>query len=113
MSDPLTILIKAVAGGGLVVAFAAIAEGLRPKRFAGLFSAAPAVAVASLVVTLATKGAHDAREATIGMVAGCAGMIAYAIAVVPLLRRLDALAASGAALVVWFVVAAALAAPLL
>jgi hypothetical protein len=36
-----------MAGGALVVAFALLSETLKPKRFAGLFSAAPAVALAA------------------------------------------------------------------
>jgi hypothetical protein len=48
LSDPVILVIKGVAGGSLVVAFALLSEGLSPKRFAGLFSAAPAVALAGL-----------------------------------------------------------------
>ncbi len=54
--------VKALAGGGLVVAFALLSEALSPKRFAGLFSAAPAVALAGLSVVLLDKGSHAAHE---------------------------------------------------
>jgi hypothetical protein len=54
----LILISKGLAGGGLVVAFAVISECLTPKRFAGLFSAAPAVALAGLTITLLDKGAH-------------------------------------------------------
>ncbi|MEA2502248.1 MAG: hypothetical protein QOD01_2359, partial [Actinomycetota bacterium] len=40
--------LKAVNGGLFVVAFALVSEALKPKRFAGLFSAAPSVALANL-----------------------------------------------------------------
>jgi uncharacterized membrane protein (GlpM family) len=111
--DALILAIKAVAGGGLVVAFALLSEGLSPKRFAGLFSAAPAVALAGLVVVLLDKGAHDGHENSVGMLAGSAGMIAYAAAAVPLLRRLRASVAASAALVCWVAVAAIVAVPVL
>jgi hypothetical protein len=53
---------KGVAAGLLVVAFALLSEGLSPKRFAGLFSAAPVVAIASLALVLLDKGSHDAHQ---------------------------------------------------
>jgi uncharacterized membrane protein (GlpM family) len=79
LADWLTVLVKGLAGGALVVTFAVLSEMLEPKRFAGLFGAAPAIALSSLTVVLATKGAHDARENTIGMLAGTAGMLTYAL----------------------------------
>jgi uncharacterized membrane protein (GlpM family) len=109
--DVLILIIKGLAGGSLVVTFALVSEVVSPKRFAGLFSAAPSVALAGLVVTLLDKGPHDARENSLGMLAGCAGMVAYAAAAVFLLRRgrtwLGVLGALGA----WAVVAVAVAVP--
>ncbi|TMM06955.1 MAG: DUF3147 family protein [Actinobacteria bacterium] len=113
LSDPVILVIKGLAGGGLVVTFALLSEGLSPKRFAGLFSAAPAVALAGLTVTLLDKGAHSAHENATGMVAGGAGMVAYAAAVVPLLRRVRAGGAAAIALVAWTAVAAIVALPIL
>jgi len=86
---------------------------VKPKRFAGLFSAAPAVAIGGLVVTLATGPSSDAKDGTLGMLAGAAGMAAYAVAVVSLLTRQSAHAASAVAMLAWFVVAGALTVPLL
>lgn len=113
MSDWLTIVIRAVAGGMLVLAFALISEAVKPKRFAGLFSAAPAVAIAGLVVTLTTSTGSDARDGSLGMLAGAAGMLVYAAAVVALLRGRDSRAASAIGLAAWFGVAAPLTVPLL
>ena len=107
------LICKGLAGGGLVVVFAVISECLAPKRFAGLFSAAPAVALAGLTITLLDKGAHDAHENAVGMIAGSAGMIAYAMATIPLLRRTRASRAAVAGLGAWTLVAAAVAVPLL
>jgi uncharacterized membrane protein (GlpM family) len=113
VSDVLVILAKGIAGGVLVVAFAMISETLKPKRFAGLFGAAPAVAIAGLAIVIATKPVHDVHEEAIGMLAGCAGLVAYAAVVSPMLLRLPPLAASAAALVIWLVVAGIVAVPLL
>lgn len=96
-----------------MTAFALLSAGLSPKRFAGLFSAAPAVAIAGLMITLLDKGAHQAHESATGMLAGSAGMIAYAATAIPLLRRMRASAAAGAALGAWFPVAAIVAVPVL
>jgi len=96
-----------------VVGFALVSQGLSPKRFAGLFSAAPAVALAGLTIVLLDRGAHDAHENARGMLAGSAGMIAYAATVIPLLRRLRAGRAALAGLAAWVTVAGALAIPVL
>jgi uncharacterized membrane protein (GlpM family) len=113
MDDWLTIPIRAAAGGLLVLAFAVLSEAVKPKRFAGLFSAAPAVAIAGLVVTVATGPASDAKDGALGMLAGAAGMMAYATAVVALLKRQRPHAASAVAMLVWFALAGALSVPLL
>lgn len=109
----LILALKGLAGGTLVVVFALLSEGLAPKRFAGLFSAAPAVAIAGLAIVLLDKTPHDAHQEAVGMIAGSAGMIAYAAAVVPLLRRRRASTAAMIALGAWAVVAALVAIPVL
>jgi uncharacterized membrane protein (GlpM family) len=113
MHDVLILATKGLAGGTLVVAFALLSQGLEPKRFAGLFSAAPAVALAGLTVTLLDKGAHEAHQSSVGMIAGAAGMAVYAAAVIPMLRRAKPGAASVAAVGVWTAAAAVVAVPLL
>ncbi len=113
MHDVLILAVKGVAGGTLVAGFALLSEGLKPKRFAGLFSAAPAVALAGLTVALLDKGAHSAHESAAGMIAGAGGMLAYAAAAIPLLRRFRASVAALIALVAWTGVAAIVALPLL
>jgi hypothetical protein len=111
--DVLIIAIKGLVGGGLVVAFALLSEGLSPKRFAGLFSAAPAVAIAGLTVVVIGESTHKAHENAIGMIAGSVGMVAYATAAVPLLRRKRAGLAAGLALAAWTAAAALAAVPVL
>lgn len=102
----LTVGVKALLGGVLVVLFAVGAETLSPKRFAGVFAGAPSVALASLSVTLVAKGGADAALACAGMVAGALGFVAYCACSPALLRRWGTLRGSLAALVAWGAVTA-------
>ena len=52
------------------LAFALIAEVASPKRFAGLFSAAPSVALANLLVIAVATGPTEAQRQSTGMVVG-------------------------------------------
>jgi uncharacterized membrane protein (GlpM family) len=113
MHDVAILALKGLAGGTLVLAFSALAATLQPKRFAGLFGAAPAVAIAGLAIVALDKGAHDAHQAAVGMLAGSAGMVAFALAAVPLLRRLRAWRAAGGAVVAWILIAAVVAVPVM
>ena len=66
-------------GGLMVSAFAIIADVLRPKGFAGLFGAAPSVALATLTLTLLTQGkAYAALEAR-SMIVGAVAFFCYAL----------------------------------
>jgi hypothetical protein len=113
MSEWLTVLIKAAAGGSLVVAFAVMSETLHPKRFAGLFGAAPAIAIAGLTVTLAGKGWRDAGQASVGMLAGSVGMLFYAVSTVKTIRSGHPLKGPALSLMAWVVPAASIGAVLL
>jgi Protein of unknown function (DUF3147) len=53
--------LRFLAGGIAVSAFAALSDTLRPRSFAGLFGAAPSIALATLLITLSQKGAAFAR----------------------------------------------------
>ena len=92
-------------GGSLVVAFAVIAQVTRPSKFAGLFSAAPAVALGSLLITLASRGDGDVRRAALGMVAGAVAMVVYSGLAAWGVRRMGALAGSLVVLAAWGAVA--------
>jgi hypothetical protein len=101
------IALKALAGGLLVLAFAALAQMLTPKRFAGIFAAAPSVALGSLIVTVAFTGDRDLASAGAGMAVGAAAFVVYCLAAVPLIRRFGAWKGSGGALLAWGAVSAA------
>ncbi|MBV8950722.1 MAG: DUF3147 family protein [Actinobacteria bacterium] len=107
MNSALILIVKAVNGGLFVVAFALVAEGLKPKRFAGLFSAAPSVAIANLLVTVLDKGPRDGKLNSIGMIAGACAMVIACAAGIAAVRRLGAVRGSSAVAAIWLVVALA------
>ena len=98
------ILLRFIIGGVVVSIFAALGEVLRPKSFAGLFGAAPSIALATLGLTIAHDGkAYAALEAR-SMIAGSLAFFFYAAAVSWILMRYkpSALTATVALLPVWF-----------
>lgn len=103
--DAAVVLIKALLGGTIVALFAVAGHVLRPKWFAGLFSAAPAVAVASLAVTVVDEGHHDAVSAGYAMLFGAAGFVAFSACVRPLLTKFHAVVATSISCLVWVIVA--------
>lgn len=100
--------VKTIVGGVAVVAFSLVAEAAKPKRFAGLFAAAPSVAIASLAITALTKGGERTVPYAQGMLIGSAGMVAYCLVSLYLIERLHALAGSVLSWLAWFVVAGGL-----
>jgi Protein of unknown function (DUF3147) len=100
-------LLRFIAGGIAVSAFAALGDALRPKSFAGLFGAAPSIALATLVITLMQKGAPFVAEEGKSMILGALALAAYSWTVCLLLKRalFPAWAATSVSLIVWFAVA--------
>lgn len=108
MTSILILLIKGLAGGSLVVIFAVLGERLRPQSFAGILAAAPSVALASLVVTVISKGSTDAADAATGMTIGAAAMAVAAVVAVDSVKRFRASRGSMVAVGAWLAVAGAL-----
>lgn len=104
------IFIRFLVGGAVVSLFALIADVLKPKSFAGLFGAAPSVALATLSLTIATEGAAYAAVEARSMMAGAAAFFFYASCVswVLMRYRMKALPVTVLAMPVWFAVAFAL-----
>jgi hypothetical protein len=96
-----------IAGGIAVSAFAAFGDAVRPKSFAGLFGAAPSIALATILITLSQKGAPFAAVEGRSMIAGALALAAYSWTVCVLLKRfmMPSWAATTAAFFVWFAVA--------
>jgi len=107
VSDTVLLIIRAIAGGALVVAFAMLGDVLKPKMFAGLFGAAPSVATASLLVNGLASGASKDEKYATGMIAGAVGLVVYSAAAALAVKHLGAVAGSIVAWVAWIVPAAA------
>ena len=92
-------------GGLFVSAFAVLGDRLRPKSFAGIFGAAPSVALATLGLAVFSHGAECASVEARSMLAGALGLFAYGRLVSWLLlrRRARTLPAASAAVGVWIV----------
>jgi hypothetical protein len=99
--------LRFLASGIAVSAFATLGDSLRPKSFAGLFGAAPSIALATLLITLSQRGAPFAAMEGRSMIVGAFALAAYSWVVCVLLKKilLSSWTATMAALVVWFVFA--------
>ena len=102
--------LRFLAGGIAVSAFATLGDVLRPKSFAGLFGAAPSIAIATLLITLARKGAPFAAVEGRSMIVGAFALAAYSWVVGVLLKKflMSSWTATMAALIVWVATALAL-----
>jgi len=97
------ILIRFLVGGVVVSAFAVVGDLLRPKSFAGLFGAAPSVALATLALTISNQGAQYAAIESRSMIVGAIAFFVYAACVCGLLLhlKLPALLATLPSIVIW------------
>jgi hypothetical protein len=102
--------IRFIIGGAIVSAFAVLGDVLRPKGFAGLFTAAPSVACATLALTALSNGVCYAALEARSMLMGEIALIVYALGCVYLLaiRHTKAAVAAGLMVVVWGAAAAIL-----
>jgi hypothetical protein len=108
VNPALLLVLKALVGGTAVVAFAALGELLRPRGLAGIFAAAPSVALASLAVTITVSGSTSATEQAVGMIAGAAALVVACLVGVESVKRLGALRGSLGILAVWLLVGVSL-----
>jgi len=100
-------LVRFLVGGVVVSAFAMLGDVIRPKSFAGLFGAAPSVALATLGIAIYQHGTGYAALQSQTMMAGAIALAVYCVVVCQLLVRagLRALPATMISLVVWLLVA--------
>jgi uncharacterized membrane protein (GlpM family) len=101
------ILLRFIIGGLVVSLFAAFADALRPKSFAGLFAAAPSVAIGTLGLTILSEGKLFAATEARSMIFGAIALFLYAIVAMRLMTRykLNAAAAAFSAIAVWTICA--------
>jgi hypothetical protein len=100
-------LIRFLIGGTVVSLFALVGDILRPKGFAGLFSAAPSVALATLALAIVRNGVPYAALEARSMLLGAIALLIYAVGCTCLLAtgRFKAGRTSAAMLLVWATVA--------
>jgi uncharacterized membrane protein (GlpM family) len=101
------LVVRFLVGGAIVSIFALAADVLKPKGFAGLFGAAPSVALATLGLTIATQGKLYAATEARSMIVGDLAFLLYALGCVYFIgmRHLRAAPATMALLAIWAVVA--------
>jgi hypothetical protein len=100
-------VLRFLAGGLAVSAFAALGDALRPRSFAGLFAAAPSIALATILIALTHDGARFVSLEARSMVLGALALAVYCWTVGLILRRMgvSSLSASMAAMIVWLAAA--------
>ena len=81
------LLIRFLIGGVVVSFFAALGDIFRPKSFAGLFGAAPSIALATLGLTVLHEGKLYAATEARSMILGAVALFLYASAASFLLMR--------------------------
>jgi hypothetical protein len=108
VDDVLVLLAKGLVGGSFVVAFALLAECTKPKSFSGLFSAAPSIALAGLLLTVLAKGTPAAVEQSFAMIFATAALLSYCAVAVFGVDRFGALRGSVVAFGSWVAVAGVL-----
>lgn len=101
------IFVRFLIGGLAVSFFSALADVLRPKSFAGLFGAAPSIALATLILTVSERGGSFAAVEGRSMMTGAVALAAYSAVVCLLLQRWrwHANVAAFVGIAVWFAVA--------
>jgi uncharacterized membrane protein (GlpM family) len=101
------LIFRFIVGGLIVSLFAVLGDVLKPRSFAGLFAAAPSVALATLGLTILTEGKLYAAAESRSMIVGAIALFAYAFIVIQLIMKLKLHAASASisALPVWLLCA--------
>lgn len=96
-------LFRFLIGGAIVTLFACLGDVLKPKSFAGLFGAAPSVALATLGLTVFADGKAYAALESRSMIAGALSFFLYALlcAWLMLRKKMDAAPATIGSLIVW------------
>lgn len=104
------LVIRFLIGGSVVSLFSVISDLLKPKTFAGLFGAAPSVALASLALTLLAEGKEVAAIEARSMVLGAVALFIYAASLswLVLRFRLPSLKVFLPGLLLWMAVAVGL-----
>jgi hypothetical protein len=100
-------VIRFLVGGVVVSAFAVLGDTLRPKSSAGLFGAAPSVALPTLAIATMQHGVAYASAHSATMIVGAVALAFYGVIVCQLLMRahLRALPATAVGTTAWLLAA--------
>ena len=100
-------LFRFLVGGTIVSLFACLGDMLKPKSFAGLFGAAPSVALATLGLTVLADGKVYAALEARSMIVGAACFFVYSALCTWLMlsKEVDAAPATIGSLIIWLGVA--------
>ncbi len=98
------LIIRFVVGGIIVSLFAVLGDVIKPNSFAGLFGAAPSVALATVTLAILTEGKRFAAQESRSMVAGAIAFFVYANVCSRVMMRygLRASVVTSSLLVIWF-----------
>lgn len=101
------IFVRFIIGGTVVSLFSILGDLFKPKSFAGLFSAAPSVALASLWLAFEKHGGAYASTEGLSMVVGAIALYVYSYVVswILLHYKYATSIVTACTLVVWFAVA--------
>lgn len=101
------LVLRFVIGGVIVSVFALVGDLFLPKSFAGLFGAAPSVALATLGLTLLKDGRSYTAMECRSMIVGAVALMIYALVASWLLFRshVPALRATLVTMPAWFLIA--------
>lgn len=104
------LLIRLLIGGVVVSLFAILGDVIKPKSLAGISAAAPAVALATLAMTMHQRGIAFTTIEARSMFAGALAYLVFAVAVsyVQMRWKPKALIGAAALMPLWLVVAAVL-----
>jgi hypothetical protein len=100
-------IIRFVIGGLAVSTFATLGDVFRPKSFAGLFGAAPSIALATLAIAVTQQGTSYAATEARSMMLGALALWLFSVGVCRLMKkhRASALPATAVMLFGWLMCA--------
>jgi hypothetical protein len=98
------LIFRFVVGGLAVAGFSSLGDTLKPKTFAGLFGAAPSVALATLTLTIFASGKDFATSEARSMIGGAIAFFVYACLVSRIMFRYKppTIVAASTLLLFWF-----------
>jgi Protein of unknown function (DUF3147) len=99
------LVVRAVLGGLLVTVFALAGEVVKPKWFAGIFGASPAIALANLTLVVVVEGTGKAIADSRAMIGGAVALVVACVIGVVAVRRLRAYKGTAVMIATWIVVA--------